>query len=262
MKIRTDFVTNSSSSSFIIGKKDDVDVTVESVYQTVRKLYSEMKQKYFDMVDYAKNHYGLNVEIVHKDEFGGRYTIKWNDVENINYDIICDLRSKFFYDIQYADLYDREFDNEWIQCSTYSDYEKYWINKINEASDDDYVFAPFVIFDYSERKPLIRVDLGKEGIEDGEVYPEYDQYSSILDWYYDYVDSAFADEDYKVGMCISRGNYEELKDRIKRENITEDNACLYLLGKVCVYAPDGSPLPSYVQGNLHFISQYGCGHMG
>ena len=262
MKIRTDFVTNSSSSSFIIGKKDDENVTVESVYNELRKMFLEMRQKYFDMFEYAKNELGLDVDMIHKDDcFGGRYTI--GKKQHVDYEVAKKLESIYFYNINYDCLCDKYPETEWVsKCETYDDYVKFWTEKIKAAKDDDYVYAPFVIFDYSKREQLVRIDLGKEGIKDGYIFPEYDENSSILGWYYDDIEDAFSGKEYGMDIYSNRGTYEELKNRIKREHIDGENACLYLLGKVCIYAPDGYNFPSYVANKLKLISQYGCNHMG
>ena len=57
MKIRTSFVTNSSSSSFIIGRHDE-DVTVNIVFNMLKTLYKEYLNKK-DKFKEDCSHYGI-----------------------------------------------------------------------------------------------------------------------------------------------------------------------------------------------------------
>ena len=49
MKQRTDFVTNSSSSSYIFGTAEDTDMTLDSVYKLIRSVYLDMIAKAWEL---------------------------------------------------------------------------------------------------------------------------------------------------------------------------------------------------------------------
>lgn len=93
MKIRTDFVTNSSSSSFIFDtswKQSDIIQLLNSAYVCIDKLFTDAenilkirnKGLYSEIVKYFGNYgkYALTMEYIHSDKY-------WDDKYSIEYNV-------------------------------------------------------------------------------------------------------------------------------------------------------------------------------
>lgn len=256
MKIRNDFVTNSSSSSFIIGRQDDNSVTIESVYQKVREFYNDMYEQADKMFAYIESHPELGATHVRSDGF--EYC-RFSDKVYKNFDraSVRKIIEKEF-GLSVWDYY--PLDKEWLSLKTYKDYEKYWMGKMSKT-DDYHVHAPFTIADFLEPKEVNWLHYRMDP-----KYAEYDESpedrinykSETLNWYYPYAEELIPDG--IIPKPEKRFNSSSgLKEKV--DFILPTHACLFLLGRVCVYSECGY-ISDYVVNRLIDISAFSCNHMG
>ena len=283
MKIRTDFVTNSSSSSFIIGKHDE-DITVDTVFNMLKGLY----QEYLDKRDALKvdcDKFGI--VWVEGDGFQFKEGKPWDKKnEQINKQI------ERIYGINTWDAF--HWPTEWMSCETYKDYEKYWLRKYNEEKEAKEKgekvrgnYAPFSIADFSKPADFYALEDGSYCLE-GKKSTKASQ-SDIFGWYigcsdalfgdafYEKIDGNYYDRDGQVVVpkceehCSWCSYNEDSKNAtfkcdeiIKKSNngeITDENAIAMVLGKICIMSECGW-IPDRIVDKLGEISRFFCNHMG
>lgn len=257
MKVRSDFVTNSSSSSFVIGKKDDASATIESVYQIVRGFYIDFL--------YARDE--AQMYIASNPEFPVKYI---SDEDGYCYfECIEKNRDKYW---QVKDLFEEKFgistfeyfapQYEWLDCDSYLEYEKYWLGKMKDSHGRDN--APFTIADFLEEKEVEWLHYHFNP-EYGTKVHAVNSKSDVLGWYFPYIEEAFeyandCDKCRYKGCCYE-DKCANSRSTIVINNVPEDKACLYMLGRVCIHSECGY-MPNYVVDRLCDISEYSCNHMG
>ena len=256
MKIRSSFVANSSSSSFVIGKKDETDVTIESVYQKIKSYYKELLDKRDAIIQYITDNPNLN--IIYKEEstychFAFTEGKMWDDK---NKEKIKTIKKDFGLDIWYHDCFAKEY--YWLNCKTYKEYENYWISRME---DDKKAYAPFTIRSFAEYSPIkwLHFHANDEYYQDDSIGLE----SDILGWYYPYAENIMK---YNCDTCPDSEwcNREECNDDrniIEGIEFPEDKACLYLLGRICIESECGY-IPEYVVEKLRLDAEFACNHMG
>lgn len=259
MKIRSDFVTNSSSSSFIIGKKDDEAVTIESVYQLIREFYIEFHDKVDDLKRFLHDNpdFGLYFE---NDTFKLFDTYR-PDVTDHKSRIIMRRDLKNIVEKMFGvPLWDIRGRPEWLELDTYEKYKQYFLYSHTIKNESGaYIHAPFTIADFLEEKEIDMLHCGNHK----EIH-YINEKSEVLQWYFPYVEKIL------IGVpchnCIfsewcDKKECEEIKEYILNNNVLREKACLYMLGRVCIHSECGY-IPDYVVKKLSEVSEFSCNHMG
>lgn len=234
MKTRTDFVTNSSSSSYIVAKNSDL--TIENIYGTIR---------YFFM-RYISSANKLKIYLSGTKYFD--YDTKTASFKPKNDEKISEGKSaeinKYIQEKYKLDLTETfNHDLDWVsKCNTYAEYEEYWKKNIYEK--------PFNIIDFSV-KDFVYQPLGIH---------------SALNLYLQCFKDLKEEKDLSCENCtykncfIKKEDFEKIKTTIKNTTNKEQEALL-CLGKFCITVDFGD-IPDFVLNELANNSNYYLEHIG
>ena len=173
MKIRIDYVTNSSSSSFVIGKKDD-NIVINDVFILIKEFYQNYLNKRDLLIQHINNHPELNLQYIEDDKYGYYKFINGKMCDKQNQIISKNIEDEF--GLSLLDTFKLNYD--WLQCETYSDYEHYWITKMQNTVE--YIHAPFTIADFCNKEVKW---LHFHNIDDQDIFHDINSSSDVLNWY-------------------------------------------------------------------------------
>lgn len=224
MKIRADFVTNSSSSSFIISNQKFSNK--EDMYQEIKSLFINYFKKANEMINYCRK--DNRFEIIENDGYI-RIAINPEKAGKPPYFKIWDEMEERFG----LELYSIASSMpKWIKkCKTYEQFVAYF--------EDDKYSMPFTLIDIFNQSSQDKEDV-----------------SDILKWYFPCFNSVYDDIDCQYCQEKSPINCQKAQNTETEEEMFE-----FMKSNIIVFSEDGH-LPSYIVKELSKISNLFCNHMG
>lgn len=252
MKFRFDFVTNSSSSSFIIGRAKGADYNVESVYTILKKLYLKYEEKRKKAIAYIDAHPNCSLTYTLKDNYTS-FSLK-SECYKLEYSELMSIENFIKNTLGWNPCYSYFSQNiNEIIFDSYHEYLQYWYKKI-ENTTDKYIEIPFTICDLRDKDAIKSIDnicrdydIEEHNYKLNLIKQDVSKNSFLLDWY---LDSDSTDK-------RKRKKFYRKLQKVKKE-VTPVYG---LLGQICIYSESGN-IPECIVEELEKICEYSCNHMG